>query len=128
MVESVQATDPQRQSEIWDEAIRAVLEGAAKAVPPLGRAEWRVFAAVLHETAARSQQTCVLSVAMIQEYSGIASDRLVRAALTSLRDRKLITYEARRGRPRAGEPGRCHVGVPYAHSEQQAKAAPLSTG
>lgn len=110
--------DSRGSSVSWGETVRAALERAAKADPPLGRAEWRVFAAVLHETAAGSQCACMVSVATIQECSGIASDRLVRGALVSLRDRELIIYEARRGRPRVGEQGRCRVGIPYAPEGQ----------
>lgn len=91
---------------------RAVMEAAAKATPPLKTAEWRVLTAVMHETSTWSRHTDVLSVARIGTLAGLSSDALIRSTLGSLRDRGLVVYQAQRGRPRAGERGRCRIGIP----------------
>ncbi len=87
------------------------MDAALGAIPPLRLAEWKVFNAVLHQTTTWSRHDDVLSVATIGQVARL-SDRHVRAALVSLRERGMIIYEAQRGRPRAGERGRCRIGIP----------------
>jgi len=107
---------------------RAVMAAACQA--GLSQGEWRVLTAVLHETSTWSRHVDVISVAKIASIAGLASDGQVRAALVRLRDLGLIVYTARRGRPRAGERGRCTIGIPDVNTlpmDVPAPAEPAAT-
>lgn len=90
---------------------RAVMSAACTADPPLKAAEHRVLLAVLHETSTWTRHVDALSVARIVDLSGLRR-RGVLEVLPALATRGLIVYQARPGRPRAGEYGRCRIGIP----------------
>jgi hypothetical protein len=96
------------------QSARAVMTKACRA--GLSQGDWRVLTAVLHETLTWSRHVDVLSVARIGAVAGLASDGQIRAALVRLRDLGLIVYTAQRGRPKAGERGRCQIGIPDANT------------
>jgi hypothetical protein len=119
-------TAPRDRYDEVGRSTRAVLDAACTAADPLSAAEWRVLSAVLRETATWSRHVDTLSVDRISTLSGIASDRLVRTSLGALRDRGLIVYEARRGRPRVGERGRCRIGIPDVNALPLAASEPVA--
>lgn len=87
------------------------MSAACTADPPLRAAEHRVLLAVLHETSTWTRHVDALSVARIVDLSGLRR-RGVLEVLPALAARGLIVYQARPGRPRAGEYGRCRIGIP----------------